>query len=133
MKRFLMLLKRGLTFRCPVCGTGHLFQRPFVMNERCSSCSFQFEREEGYYTGSMAINLVISELVVISFTLPLAYNPTIPILPVILIGSTCAILLPFILFHHSRALWLSMDHFLNPVDMRELPNSQAVLRPPNKL
>ena len=90
------------------------------MNKQCPYCHFRFEREEGYFTSSMAINLVVSELLVTAFALPLAANPAIPILPVLLIGAPLALLLPFLFFRHSRSLWLATDHYMHPLNRGEL-------------
>lgn len=133
MKRFWTLLMRGLGLRCPVCGHGKLFRKPFVMNEECPFCHFKFEREEGYYTSAMAINLVISELIAAAVVLPAAAIPSIPVLPVMLIGIPLALLLPFLLFHHTRGLWLSMDHFLNPTNASDLPDQSALIPRPKGL
>jgi uncharacterized protein (DUF983 family) len=110
-------LKRGLLLRCPVCGQGHLFKSVFKMNEYCPVCDFRFEREEGYFSSAMAINLIISELVITAFAIPLAANQAIPILTILLWGGPLAILLPFLLFRHSRSLWMAMDHYLHPMNV----------------
>lgn len=120
MNTFTTLLARGLLLRCPVCGKGKLFSGPLKMNEQCPHCHFTFEREEGYFTSSMAINLVISELLVTAFALPLAANPGVPILPVLLIGAPLALLLPVLFFPYSRSLWLATDHYLHPLHRDEL-------------
>jgi uncharacterized protein (DUF983 family) len=112
MGTFLKLFTRGLLLRCPVCGEGRLFRSPYKMNEKCPHCGFVFEREVGYFSSSMAINLVISELLIAAFTVPLALM--MPLWQLFLWGAPVAILLPFIFYHHSRSLWMSMDHFLNP-------------------
>ncbi|QBD81645.1 DUF983 domain-containing protein [Ktedonosporobacter rubrisoli] len=111
---FLTLLARGLTLHCPICGKGKLFRSPFKMYERCPNCGLVYEREEGYFTSSMAINLVISELLIACFVVPLAANPNIPAIQLVIWGSPAPILLPLIFFHHSRGLWLSMDYYLHP-------------------
>jgi uncharacterized protein (DUF983 family) len=126
MKRFWLLLWRGLIWRCPVCGRGHLFRGVFRMNEYCPFCHFKFEREEGYYTSSMAINIVVSELLVTIAVLPLAYDLSAPLLPILLIGSPMVLLLPVLLFRHSRSLWLTMDHYFNPVSAIDLPPMQPL-------
>jgi hypothetical protein len=90
------------------------------MNEECPFCHFKFEREEGYYTSAMAINLVISELIAAAVVLPAAAIPL-------------ALLLPFLLFHHTRGLWLSMDHFLNPTNASDLPDQSALIPRPKGL
>lgn len=99
--------------RCPVCGKGKLFKSWFKMNERCPVCNLKFEREEGYFSSSMAINLVISELLIAAFTVPLAIM--IPLWQLFLFGAPVVILLPLLFFHHSRSLWLSMDYYLHPL------------------
>ncbi|HEY7419970.1 MAG TPA: DUF983 domain-containing protein [Ktedonobacteraceae bacterium] len=115
MSRAIELLIRGLLLRCPVCGQGKLFRGILTMHEHCPVCGYHYEREEGYFTASMAINIVLSEIIVAAFTIPLAANPSIPMLPVLLIGVPIAILLPFVFFRHSRSLWLSMDLMIHPL------------------
>lgn len=128
MKRFLTLLLRGLLLRCPVCGQGKLFRGPYKMNETCPVCHFKFEREEGYFSSAMAINLIVSEFIAAGVVLPLAANPSIPVLPVLLIGSPLVIFLPFIFFHHSRGLFLCSDHFFNPTSGTDLPDESPLLK-----
>lgn len=115
MDRFLDLLIRGLLLRCPVCGQGKLFCSIFKMYEDCPVCKYHFEREEGYFTSAMAINLVISELLVAAIAIPLAANLTIPLIPILVFGAPLPVLLPLLFYRHSRSLWLSMDLFLNPL------------------
>ena len=115
MTTFFQQLMRGLLLRCPVCGQGKLFNRPFKMHEKCPQCNFVYEREEGYFTSSMAVNLVISELLIAAFIVPLAADTRIPLTPLLIFGAPFPILLPLIFFHHSRGIWMSMDHLLNPV------------------
>ncbi|GCE27426.1 hypothetical protein KDA_29100 [Dictyobacter alpinus] len=128
MNRFFTLLLRGLLQRCPVCGQGKLFSGVFKMNERCPVCHFRFEREEGYYTSSMAINLVVSEFIAAGIVLPLAAIRTIPVLPVLLIGGPFVVILPLLFFRPSRGLWLAMDHYLNPTSGNDLPDESPLLQ-----
>ncbi|HET8909998.1 MAG TPA: DUF983 domain-containing protein [Ktedonobacteraceae bacterium] len=114
-KRLLILLWRGLRWRCPVCGEGKVFQGIFKTYEHCPSCGFEFEREPGYYTGAMAVNLVLSELLIAAVTLPLAVNLTIPMGPLLAWGLSMPILLPIIFYRHTKTIWMSIDHMLHPV------------------
>ena len=109
------LLIRGLRQRCPVCGKGKLYQGIFKMYDNCPVCGYHFEREEGYFTSAMAINIVISEFIVAAFLIPLAANPAIPMLPIMLIGLPITVILPLLFYRHSRSLWMSMDLWLNPL------------------
>jgi uncharacterized protein (DUF983 family) len=115
MATFSELLRRGIFLRCPVCSKGKLFRSAFGMHQQCPVCHFTYEREEGYFTSAIAIDLVVSELIVTAIALPLAANPSIPITLALLWCVPLAILLPVFFYRHSRSLWMSMDHFLHPV------------------
>ena len=117
MPGFLTFLKRGLLLRCPVCGHGRLFCGIFKMYENCPVCHFHYEREEGYFSSAMAINLIISELLVTAFAIPLAANQAIPIVSILVWGAPLPILLPLLLFRHSRSIWMAMDHYLHPLNV----------------
>ena len=118
MKRFWLILKRSLLLRCPRCGKGKLFRRWFATYERCSICHFVLEREEGFYTGAIAINLVISELLVTAIIIPFAVwaalNPGVPFIPLVIALSPLPFIFPFIFFRHSKALWIGMAYWLDP-------------------
>ena len=120
MDRELILLWRGLLLRCPVCGKGKVFHRWFKMYEQCPVCHFIYEREEGYFSGALALNLVVSELLLTIVVAPVAaivgLNPSIPLLPVLLLCAPLPIVLPLIFYRHCKTLWMSMDHMWHPVE-----------------
>jgi uncharacterized protein (DUF983 family) len=120
MDRELMLLWRGLVLRCPVCGKGKVFRRWFKMYEQCPVCHFVYEREEGYFSGALALNLVVSELLLTVTVAPVAamvgLNPSIPLLPVLLLCAPLPIVLPLLFYRHCRTVWMSMDHMWHPVE-----------------
>ena len=53
---------RGLRKRCPSCGQGKVFSSFFRLNKNCSICGFRFEREPGYWTGAIAMNIAFVEV-----------------------------------------------------------------------
>jgi uncharacterized protein (DUF983 family) len=111
------LLRRGLLLRCPRCGKSKLFQRGFKMYEHCPACGWVFEREEGYWTGAMALNLVASELVVVAVVIPLVAL-RVSLLPLFAIGLPLTALFPLLFYRHSKSFWMSIDFLLNPVALR---------------
>lgn len=125
MGRFFDFLLRGLFLYCPVCAKGKIFKSAFKMHEQCPVCHFTFEREEGYFSSSMAINLVLSELIVTAVVIPLAANPSISIVYTILWCAPLTVILPFLFYRHSRSLWMCMDHYVNP--------PRGIPRPPTSL
>jgi uncharacterized protein (DUF983 family) len=116
MTSFLELLLRGILLRCPVCGQGKLFRRPFKMYERCPVCGLVYEREVGYFTAPMAINLIFSELLIAIVTVPLAANPNISLTQLFLWGAPLPFLLPLLFYHHSRGLWMCIDYYFHPLE-----------------
>lgn len=131
MKRLFTLLRQALALHCPICGEGKLFRRPFIMHEYCPCCHYKFEREEGYFSGAMALTIIIGEFLVTAVVLPLAFTPSIPIVPCLLIGSPFVLILPLLLFHHSRAIWLALDLFWHPVSA-QIERQRQFLTPPTQ-
>lgn len=114
--RIWILFVRGLLLRCPRCGKGKLFRRGFAMYEKCPVCGWHYEREEGYWTGAMAVNLVVSELIVAAVVIPLAAVQT-SLVPLFVIGLPATALLPVIFYRHSKSFWMSIDFMLNPIPL----------------
>jgi uncharacterized protein (DUF983 family) len=110
----LLLLRRGLRQRCPVCGRGKIFKGWIKTYERCSSCGFAFEREPGYYTGAIAVNLVVSELLITVIGVPLAASQNVSLTVLIALGCTLPLLLPLLFYRPTKSLWMSFDHFIRP-------------------
>jgi len=115
-----MLLKRGLRQRCPVCGRGKIFSGWIKTYERCSVCNFAFEREPGYYSGAMAINLVVSELLIAAIAVPLAASQSVSVTILIALGVTLPFLLPVLFYRPTKSLWMSVDHFFHPVNSEDV-------------
>jgi uncharacterized protein (DUF983 family) len=127
------MLRRGLTKRCPVCGSGHLFDRWFRMKERCPRCDYKFEREEGFFLGAYTINLAVSEgLLLLLAIFPLIFllgtNRDVSIWPIMVIGLALAILAPLVFYPFSRTIWSAIDLVLRPPDRTE-PSDRHHVRP----
>ncbi|HEX7276200.1 MAG TPA: DUF983 domain-containing protein [Acidimicrobiales bacterium] len=127
------MLRRGLTKRCPVCGSGHLFHGWFRMKDRCPGCDFKFEREEGFFLGAYTINLAIAEgLVLLLGIVPLiwllATRPDVSIWPLAGIGLVAALLAPLLFYPFSRTIWSAIDLILRPLHRPE-PADRHHVRP----
>ncbi len=110
----LLLLRRGLRQRCPVCGRGKIFKGWIKTYERCPVCNYAYEREPGYYTGAVAVNLVVSELLITVIAVPMAASQTVPLSVLIVLGCTLPFLLPLLFYRPTKSLWMSFDHFVHP-------------------
>lgn len=125
MSRNVTVLIRGLLLRCPNCGKGKLFRRFFTMYDRCPVCGWRYEREEGYWTGAIAINLVVTELLIALVAVPLAIVLAMnnePITLLVAIGLPLPFVLPFLFFRHAKSLWMSIDFMVHPIDVEEREN-----------
>ena len=58
------LLGRTMRLRCPQCGQGRLFSGWFRMPRQCESCGLKFEREPGYFLGSIYFNYGVTAAIV---------------------------------------------------------------------
>ena len=122
MTDFFTGLIRALLLRCPYCGKGKLFRRVYTMYEKCSVCGWRFERESGYWTGAIALNLVVTELLIAIVIVPLATWLAItqqPITLLLIIGLPMPFILPFLFFRHAKSFWMSIDFWVHPVDPEE--------------
>src|SRR5713226_1859400 len=104
-------LIRALLLHCPHCCKCKLFLRGFTMYERCPASGWSYEREEGYWTGAGAVNLVVTELLVTLLVVPLAVWLSItqqPITLLVITGLPLAFILPFVFSTHSKSFWMSL-------------------------
>jgi hypothetical protein len=85
------------------------------MRERCPVCGVKFDRGNGYFTGAVALNLVLAEVVAAILWVPLAIDATVPIWQAYAVGVGASIGLPILGFRHARSFWLALDRLLNPV------------------
>jgi len=107
-------LARGLRLKCPDCGLGSLYASLFRMHARCYYCDLIFEREQGYFIGAIYINIIATESTVLLTLLIYGLITGTVDQRILTILFVLAIILPLIFFHHSKSLWLCIDHILNP-------------------
>jgi uncharacterized protein (DUF983 family) len=112
--RIFSLLARGLRLKCPRCGVGSLYAKPFRMLAKCRHCALTFEREQGYFVGAIYINYAATIAVAVPgfFVLDIWAHWTID--QQLTLWLPFAVIFPLVFFHHSRALWLVLDHLFNP-------------------
>ena len=115
-RRIALLFARGLNQRCPVCGGGHLFSSWFSMARRCPRCGFALDREEGYVSGAMAVNLISTELILATIVLAaiVLYWPTPPWQWIWYTSVPSAVILPLATYPVSRTLWVAFDLVFRP-------------------
>lgn len=114
MPAVIRMLLNGLRLKCPRCGRGSLYQKPFRMYDNCPSCGLKLEREQGYFVGAIYVNYAATVFVAITGFFLLDAYAGLDIDRQLEIWVPFAILFPILFFHHSRSLWLVLEHLLNP-------------------
>jgi uncharacterized protein (DUF983 family) len=112
--RFRTLLFRALALRCPLCGQGKLFAGWLAMHKTCPHCGAVFEREPGFFLGSIYINYGLTALVVaIAYPL-LLFNGWVRETPLLIAAVAFTVAFPILLFPWARSLWLGFDQWRDP-------------------
>ena len=73
--RLWVLLARALMRRCPLCGTRGVFRNWFTLRDACPHCRYRFDREDGYFLGAYALNLIVAELITVAVAVALSGKP----------------------------------------------------------
>jgi len=95
------------------------------MNERCRHCGFKYEREPGYFLGSIYVNYgltaIISTIVYIGLRFGAGW-PNVWVLGPLLVF---CIVFPLFFFRYARAYWLAMDCYFDPTVDVQLPETHS--------
>jgi uncharacterized protein (DUF983 family) len=77
----------------------------------CPRCGLRFEREEGYWTGAMAMNFVLTGTVsaVVFITLVAITAPNVPVAPLLAVLVPITVLGPLLGYPISKTLWVAID------------------------
>jgi uncharacterized protein (DUF983 family) len=105
---------RGLTRRCPRCGSGRLFRRWLRIRDRCPRCGLRLEREEGGFLGAMTINYTVTTLVWVAMLvvwlvvdLPGIHLAALTIASIAVVG-----LFPLAFYPFSKTIWAAVDYLV---------------------
>jgi uncharacterized protein (DUF983 family) len=114
-----VLLLRGFTRRCPLCGNRGIFTSWFKIRDRCPRCNFALEqRIEGHWLGALGMNTIVSFgalFVAMAAGLIVTY-PDIAVGPVLVIVVTVAIVVPLVFYPFSKTLWGAIDLAMRPLE-----------------
>jgi uncharacterized protein (DUF983 family) len=117
--------------QCPQCGSSGIFKNYLTIKDYCPRCGYRFEREEGYFLGSYAINLIAAEFITIGLLVIFLTQTDYSWVVLELIFIPMAVILPFITFPFSRTFWMALDLMLdrNESDL-QLRHDQMFRKPP---
>jgi uncharacterized protein (DUF983 family) len=117
------LLARALRLRCPVCGGRPVLLGWFTVAPSCPVCGMHMDRDEpGYWVGSYTVNLVLTEGVfAVAFVGGMFLTwPGVPWTALTIVCLSLAILIPILVFPHSKLLYLAIDLAFRPPEPTDL-------------
>lgn len=116
---FSQLIWRALRLRCPWCGRGKLFRNWIRMRKACSECEGDFEREPGFYLGSIYFNYGLTALIVAVAYPLLLFTQTVSSQRLMMGTLAFAVCFPIWFFRYARSLWLGFDQWMDPDAQRD--------------
>ena len=119
------IMWRGMTRRCPRCGSGKIFRRWMTIVSDCPKCSLHFERESGYWVGAQAINFICTGgALILAGSILFAFQvPNINIAVTLAVLAPIAVFVPIIGYPLSKSLWMAIDHaYLQRMDSHARPD-----------
>ena len=112
------MLRRALRKRCPRCGGAGIFRSFGELHYRCPTCGLGFEREQGYWVGSMIINTVVTFglfLFVLVGSIVLSW-PDVAWTGLFITTVAIAGLTPILFHPFSRTVWMAIEMSYHPVE-----------------
>lgn len=118
------MLGRAIRRRCPLCGSGALFQRWVEPRDACARCQLKLDRGEAdFFLGGYTLNFIAMELLIVVF-LVLAALVTWPAVPwdaLLWIAAPIVVLAPILFYPITRTVWLAVDLAMRPPGPDDFP------------
>jgi uncharacterized protein (DUF983 family) len=124
------MVKRALLRRCPRCGGhGAWFTGWFRRLDRCPTCGYRYEREEGFMVGAITVSTILTFgviLVVLVVGMILSY-PDIATVPILIACVAAAVVVPIVAFPITHTLWAAIDLAMHPLTANEAADAAAAV------
>jgi uncharacterized protein (DUF983 family) len=131
-RRLRVLLGRALARRCPQCGAPGIFRNWWSLREACPRCGYRFDREEGYFLGAYAINLIAAEFITVALLVLFFVRTDYSWVVLEAIFIPLAVGLPLLFFPYSRTLWMAIDLMIDrDIGERQLRADEMLRRSPD--
>lgn len=86
-----------------------MFAGIFRMHESCAHCGLKYEREPGYFLGSIYINYGVTAFLITAGWVACRYGFGFEARSLIIPFAVFLVLFQTLFFRYARALWLAMD------------------------
>lgn len=89
------------------------------MHQECSSCGESFQRESGFFLGSIYINYGLTSLIVAVAYPILLFNGVLSNTNTMLVAASFVFLFPVWFFRYARSLWFNLDQYFDPREVKQ--------------
>ncbi len=106
--------------RCPNCLEGSVYAQGMTMHTRCPKCNVLFEREPGYFMGSMYVSYAIaSAFMLVGLVIGHQLMPDLDLGWVALLSGV--VFIPFVpmVTRYARVIWMYFDYWAWPAKESE--------------
>ncbi len=112
----MQIVQRGLTHRCPNCGTRALFKPGtlFELNRACPNCGCRFDTDEGAFLGAIALNYGVTAFGVVVPIIAVSWFFGLEFSVIAGMALLASIVVPIALYRPSRSWWLMCDALFEP-------------------
>jgi hypothetical protein len=86
-----------------------MFKGLFRMHESCAHCGLKYEREPGYFLGSIYINYGVTAFLLTAGWIAMRYGFGFEARNLLIPFALCLVVFQTLFFRYARALWLAMD------------------------
>lgn len=84
------------------------------MHNDCAACGLHYEREPGYFLGSIYVNYGLTALLVTSLYFTLFFSGWVSPESALWLVAGVAVVFPLWFFRYARSIWLGFDHYWDP-------------------
>jgi hypothetical protein len=94
------------------------------MHAKCSGCGLDFNREPGFYLGSIYVNYGLTAVL----TMVLYYfgfTRGVPPNQLLIALMAFCLFFPIVIFRHARAVWLAFDQFWDPQERADTRHEES--------
>ncbi len=110
-----------MTKRCARCGEHRLFHKWVTMVERCPRCGHKFQRGDGFWLGSVMINMAVTfALFLLIFVGGMVATwPDTPWTGLLITTLLINAVLPVLFHPFSRTIWVGLELAFHPLEPAE--------------
>jgi uncharacterized protein (DUF983 family) len=128
---FVRMLGRAVRLRCPRCGGRRAWLKGwFGRVDRCRTCGYRYERQEGFMLGSLTVNMILTFgaiLAVVVVGMIVTY-PDIAVVPIVVGCIAVALVAPLLVYPFTSTIWGAIDLAMHPLQPAEAADASAALR-----